>query len=106
MQKIIAPSEAIFTLNNSSDTIFYNMVGNFVPPEWRELTSNNGKILSKTTIQILSLIVSRVQCNLSKAEELERNGGSTPNELQETYYYFEKLTWTLSASYSAVFSRI
>ncbi|MGX6960189.1 MAG: DnaA N-terminal domain-containing protein [Rickettsia endosymbiont of Pentastiridius leporinus] len=91
MQKIVAPSLALSAQNNSSDTIFYNIVGNFVPPEWRGLTSHTGKALSKTAIQILSLLVSRTPTEAEKAASLERNGISTPNELQETYYYFEKL---------------
>ncbi|WP_341755281.1 hypothetical protein [Candidatus Tisiphia endosymbiont of Ptychoptera albimana] len=45
----------------NQDIIFYNIVGNFVPPEWRNLTNNCGKQLSKTSRQLLSLIVSRLQ---------------------------------------------
>ncbi|WHQ46850.1 MAG: hypothetical protein MTP17_00395 [Candidatus Midichloria sp.] len=41
--------------------IFYHFVGNFVPPEWGNLASSNGKILSNTAIQLLSLIVFRLQ---------------------------------------------
>jgi len=91
MSKIIAPFAAFSIQTNSNNTIFYNIVGNFIPPEWRGLTSHTGKVLSKTSIQILSFLVSRLHCEEDKAEELERNGISTPNELQETYYYFEKL---------------
>ncbi|HJD55721.1 MAG TPA: hypothetical protein LFW21_03625 [Rickettsia endosymbiont of Pyrocoelia pectoralis] len=57
MQEIVAPPLAVSAQNNSSDTIFYNIVSNFVPPEWRELTFCTGKALSKTSKQILSLIV-------------------------------------------------
>ncbi|HJD56405.1 MAG TPA: hypothetical protein LFW21_07380 [Rickettsia endosymbiont of Pyrocoelia pectoralis] len=88
MNKIVAPPSSI-AVNN--ETIFYNIVGNFVPPEWRGLTSHTGKALSKTAIQILSLLVSRTPSEEKKVEEAERNGISTPNELQETYYYFEQL---------------
>ncbi|MGX6960421.1 MAG: hypothetical protein ACIPMY_04260 [Rickettsia endosymbiont of Pentastiridius leporinus] len=91
MQKITVPSLEFSTQNSSSDTIFYNIVGNFVPPEWRGLTSHTGKALSKTSIQILSLLVSRTPSETEKAASLERNSISTPNELQETYYYFEQL---------------
>ncbi|MCC8406482.1 MAG: hypothetical protein LN560_02535, partial [Rickettsia endosymbiont of Sceptobius lativentris] len=50
-------------INNSdnSSVIFYNFVGNFIPPEWSNLSSSNGKILSKTSRQLLSLIVFRLQ---------------------------------------------
>jgi hypothetical protein len=44
----------------NQDIIFYNFVGNFIPPEWRNLTNNRGKQLSKTSRQLLSLIVSRI----------------------------------------------
>ncbi|MDR0774175.1 MAG: hypothetical protein LBE72_02515 [Rickettsia sp.] len=39
------------------DTIFYNIVGNFIPPEWRNLSNNCGKQLSKTSRQLLSLVL-------------------------------------------------
>ncbi|MGX6960203.1 MAG: hypothetical protein ACIPMY_02965, partial [Rickettsia endosymbiont of Pentastiridius leporinus] len=52
----------IVTLSSfDSNIIFYDMVGNFIPPEWKILTSSSGKALSKTSKQILSLIVSRLQ---------------------------------------------
>ncbi|MCC8483555.1 MAG: hypothetical protein LN561_03245, partial [Rickettsia endosymbiont of Labidopullus appendiculatus] len=68
-------------LAENSDTIFYNIVGNFVPPEWRNLTNNFGKQLSKTSRQLLSLIVSRLQ-SYNKDKQVE--------ELQEGYHFFEK----------------
>ena len=41
---------------DNNPPIFYNFVGNFIPPEWSNLASHNGKILSKTARQLLSLI--------------------------------------------------
>ncbi|WP_417905338.1 hypothetical protein [Candidatus Tisiphia endosymbiont of Micropterix aruncella] len=64
--------------NNS--TIFYHFVGNFVPPEWRTLSSSNGKVLSKTARQLLSLIVFRLQIYHNNSID----------ELQETYNFFEQ----------------
>ncbi|WP_375330550.1 hypothetical protein [Candidatus Tisiphia endosymbiont of Nemotelus uliginosus] len=69
------------SLVKNPDTIFYNIVGNFVPPEWRNLTNNCGKQLSKTSRQLLSLIVSRLQF-YNKDKQVE--------ELQEGYHFFEK----------------
>lgn len=66
--------------NDNNPTIFYNFVGNFVPPEWKELTSENGKTLSKTAKQLLSLIVFRLQIYYN----------NTIDELQETYHFFEE----------------
>ncbi|MCC8484095.1 MAG: hypothetical protein LN561_06105 [Rickettsia endosymbiont of Labidopullus appendiculatus] len=63
------------------DIIFYNFVGNFIPPEWRNLTNNCGKQLSKTSCQLLSLIVSRLQ--IYQKDKLSE-------ELQEGYHFFEK----------------
>jgi len=88
MSKIVTP---LFSSLPDNNTIFYNIVGNFIPPEWRNLTSSSGKVLSKTSIQILSLLVSRTPSDENKAEELEKNSTSTQNELQETYYFFEKM---------------
>ncbi|WP_341749289.1 hypothetical protein [Candidatus Tisiphia endosymbiont of Sialis lutaria] len=68
-------------LVENPDTIFYNIVGNFVPPEWRNLTNNYGKQLSKTSRQLLSLIVSRLQ--VYQKDKLSE-------ELQEGYHFFEK----------------
>ncbi|MCC8483068.1 MAG: hypothetical protein LN561_00590 [Rickettsia endosymbiont of Labidopullus appendiculatus] len=48
-------------LVENPDIIFYNFVGNFIPPEWRNLTNNYNKRLSTTSRQLLSLIVSRLQ---------------------------------------------
>ncbi|MCC8372018.1 MAG: hypothetical protein LN568_04700 [Rickettsia endosymbiont of Pseudomimeciton antennatum] len=62
------------------DTIFYNIVGNFVPPEWQNLTNNCGKQLSKTSRQLLSLVVS---C-------MKTDNYNNTQELQEGYHFFEK----------------
>ncbi len=71
------------SLVENRDTIFYNMVGNFVLPEWRNLTNNCGKQLSKTSRQLLSLIVSCIKTNrYNNAQDLQ--------ELQEGYNIFEK----------------
>ncbi|WP_341794726.1 hypothetical protein [Rickettsia endosymbiont of Rhinocyllus conicus] len=69
-------------INNSdnSSVIFYNFVGNFIPPEWSTLSSRNGKILSKTSRQLLSLIVFRLQIYYNNSID----------ELQETYHFFEQ----------------
>ncbi|ALN41251.1 hypothetical protein ASQ44_03810 [Rickettsia rhipicephali] len=72
------PSTDNFSNNNS--TIFYHFVGNFVPPEWRNLSSANGKVLSKTARQLLSLIVFRLQIYHNNSLD----------ELQETYNFFEQ----------------
>ncbi len=40
-------------LVENTDAIFYNIAGNFTPPEWRSLTNNYGKQLSKTSRQLL-----------------------------------------------------
>ncbi|KJV56459.1 hypothetical protein OCHUTO_0446, partial [Orientia chuto str. Dubai] len=71
-----------FTKNNSAnnDTIFYRFIGNFIPSEWRKLTGDNGKTLSKTSKQLLSLIVYRLQIYYNKDIE----------ELQENYYFYEE----------------
>ena len=88
MNKIVNP----FSLSTSSnDTIFYDIVGNFIPPEWKNLTSSSRKVLSKTARQILLFVVSRMPYIEDKAEEINSNGISLSNELPETYYYFEKL---------------
>ncbi|WP_341792623.1 DnaA N-terminal domain-containing protein [Rickettsia endosymbiont of Ceutorhynchus obstrictus] len=87
MSKIVTPFDAISIKNsNSSDTIFYNIVGNFIPPEWRTLTSSEGKVLSKSARQVLSLIVSRLQ-----NDKILEGANDELNELQESYYYFEQL---------------
>ncbi|MCC8371211.1 MAG: hypothetical protein LN568_00320 [Rickettsia endosymbiont of Pseudomimeciton antennatum] len=67
-------------LVENPDIIFYNFVGNFIPPEWQNLTNNCGKKLSKTSRQLLSLIVSRMKTD---------NYDNT-QELQESYHFFEK----------------
>ncbi|UCM85599.1 MAG: hypothetical protein LF885_06540 [Rickettsia endosymbiont of Culicoides impunctatus] len=66
--------------SNNTETIFYHFVGNFVPPEWRNLSSANGKVLSKTARQLLSLIVFRLQIYHNNSLD----------ELQETYNFFEQ----------------
>ncbi|SPM44471.1 Uncharacterised protein [Orientia tsutsugamushi] len=66
--------------SNNNDTIFYRFIGNFIPAEWRKLTGNNGKALSKTSKQLLSLIVFRLQIYYNKDIE----------KLQESYYFFLK----------------
>lgn len=66
--------------DEQNSIIFYNFVGNFVPPEWRNLSSNTGKVLSKTSRQLLSLIVFRLQIYHNNSLD----------ELQETYNFFEQ----------------
>ncbi|WP_341793349.1 hypothetical protein [Rickettsia endosymbiont of Ceutorhynchus obstrictus] len=83
MQKIVTPFPTSTTVN---DTIFYNLVGNFIPPEWRNLTSSDGKVLSKTARQVLSLIVSLLQ-----NDQILERANDELNELQKSYYYFEQL---------------
>lgn len=74
------PDCVIHDDGDKNPTIFYNFVGNFIPPEWNNLTSNNGKILSKTTRQLLSLIVFRLQIYHNNSID----------ELQETYHFFQE----------------
>ncbi|KJV77704.1 hypothetical protein RHORCCE3_2129 [Rickettsia hoogstraalii str. RCCE3] len=74
------PDCVIHDHGNKNPTIFYNFVGNFIPPEWNNLTSNNGKILSKTARQLLSLIVFRLQIYHNNSID----------ELQETYHFFQE----------------
>ncbi|KJW07193.1 hypothetical protein OTUT144_0766 [Orientia tsutsugamushi str. UT144] len=66
--------------SNNNDAIFYRFIGNFIQVEWRKLTGDNGKALSKTSKQLLSLIVFRLQIYYNKDIE----------ELQESYYFFEE----------------
>ncbi|KJV54671.1 Uncharacterised protein [Orientia tsutsugamushi] len=72
---------AKITNNNSSNnaTIFYNFIGNIIPPEWKNLTEDNGKALSKTSKQLLSFIVFRLQIYYNKDID----------ELQESYHLFD-----------------
>jgi len=79
MQELVTPFPTSTTVN---DTIFYNIVGNFIPPEWRNLASHDGKALSKTSKQLLSLIASCIQTLSESNDKVE--------ELQESYYYFEQ----------------
>ncbi|XVN40741.1 MAG: hypothetical protein RCO49_08275 [Rickettsia endosymbiont of Argas persicus] len=74
------PDCVIHDDGDKNPTIFYNFVGNFIPPEWSTLTSNNGKILSKTARQLLSLIVFRLQIYHNNSID----------ELQETYHFFQE----------------
>ncbi|KJV72353.1 dnaA N-terminal domain protein [Orientia tsutsugamushi str. UT76] len=70
----------IFKKNsNNNDTIFYNFIGNIIPPEWRKLTGDNGKALSKTSKQLLSFIVFRLHIYYNKDID----------ELQESYQLYE-----------------
>lgn len=66
--------------DDQNPTIFYNFVGNFIPPKWSNLSSHNGKTLSKTSRQLLSLIVFRLQ--------IYHNNNI--DELQETYHFFQE----------------
>lgn len=66
--------------NDNNAIIFYNFVGNFIPPEWNNLSSHNGKILSKTARQLLSLIVFRLQIYHNNSID----------ELKETYHFFQE----------------
>ncbi len=81
MQQLVNfPSTPHISIDSNNDTIFYNFVGNFIPPEWFNLTSNNNKPLSKTARQLLSLIVFRLQvCH-----------NDNMDELQESYHFFEQ----------------
>jgi hypothetical protein len=67
-------------LPSNQEVITYNRVGNFIPPEWRYLTDPSGRPLSKTSRQLLSLIVS---CFESRTDLIA-------GELQEGYYFFEQ----------------
>ncbi|WP_371219969.1 hypothetical protein ACA348_10655 [Orientia tsutsugamushi] len=77
-----ASNNCKITNNNSSnnDTIFYRFIGNFVPAEWKDLIGNNAKALSKTSKQLLSWIVYKLQIYYNNDIE----------ELQDSYYSFEK----------------
>ncbi|WP_371253862.1 hypothetical protein [Orientia tsutsugamushi] len=54
--------------NNSSNnaTVFYRFFGNFVPAEWKDLIGDNAKALSKTSKQLLSWIVYKLQIYYNK----------------------------------------
>ncbi|MFP3018066.1 MAG: hypothetical protein ACEY3E_04070, partial [Candidatus Tisiphia sp.] len=52
---------ATHNVDDQNAMIFYNFVGNFILPEWNNLSSHNGKIFSKIARQLLSLIVFLVQ---------------------------------------------
>ncbi|XVN41371.1 MAG: hypothetical protein RCO49_02095 [Rickettsia endosymbiont of Argas persicus] len=74
------PDCVIHNERDNNPTIFYNFVGNFIPPEWSNLSSYNGKILSKTARQLLSLIVFRLQIYHNNSID----------ELKETYHFFQE----------------
>ncbi|KJW03694.1 hypothetical protein [Rickettsia argasii] len=74
------PDCVIHNERDNNPTIFYNFVGNFIPPEWSNLSSHNGKILSKTARQLLSLIVFRLQIYHNNSID----------ELKETYHFFQE----------------
>ncbi|SPR13752.1 hypothetical protein [Orientia tsutsugamushi] len=67
--------------NNSSNnaTVFYRFIGNFVPAEWKDLIGDNAKALSRTSKQLLSLIVYRLHIYDNKDID----------ELQESYQLYE-----------------
>ncbi|KJV56893.1 hypothetical protein OCHUTO_0307 [Orientia chuto str. Dubai] len=77
----ILTNDCNFTKNNSAnnDTIFYHFIGNFIPAEWKDLIGDNKKALSKTSKQLLSFIVFRLQ----------RYYNNDIEELQESYKLFE-----------------
>ncbi|WP_375327247.1 hypothetical protein [Candidatus Tisiphia endosymbiont of Nemotelus uliginosus] len=70
--------------SNQNDTIFYNFVGNFVPPKWRDLQGSGNKAFSKTAKQLLSLVVFRLQVCHNSGNNLQ------DDELQESYHFFEQ----------------
>ncbi len=74
------PTSVNVSIDDNNTTIFYHFVGNFPPPEWSKLASNNGKVFSKTTKQLLSLIVFRLQIYYNNSID----------ELQESYCFFEQ----------------
>ncbi|WP_375333980.1 DnaA N-terminal domain-containing protein [Candidatus Tisiphia endosymbiont of Xenochironomus xenolabis] len=77
-KSLIPPNASV----ENPDVIFYNFVGNFIPPEWRNLTNNCDKRLSTTSRRLLSLIVSCIKTNgYNNTQKLQ--------ELQEGYYFFE-----------------
>ncbi|WP_341764348.1 hypothetical protein [Candidatus Tisiphia endosymbiont of Beris chalybata] len=85
MQQIVNfPSTPHISTDSNNDAIFYNFVGNFVPPEWRDLQGSGGKDLSKTARQLLSLIVFRLQICHNSGSHLQED------ELQESYHFFEQ----------------
>ena len=66
MQQIASNFPETNMAGDERATVFYNMVGNFIPPEWRHLRNGSGKSLRKTSRQLLSLIFSRLQSSRSK----------------------------------------
>ncbi len=85
MQQIASNFPGTANAGEEAATVFYNMVGNFIPPEWRHLRDASGKVLSKTSRQLLSLIVWSLQTSHNKA------GSDTyAPELQESYYFFQQ----------------
>ncbi|KJV53223.1 hypothetical protein OTSGILL_0893 [Orientia tsutsugamushi str. Gilliam] len=65
---IFASNNCKITNNNSSNnaTVFYRFIGNFVPAEWKDLIGDNAKALSKTSKQLLSLMVYRLHIYYNK----------------------------------------
>ncbi|WP_375326845.1 hypothetical protein [Candidatus Tisiphia endosymbiont of Nemotelus uliginosus] len=88
MQQLVNSSSStlayISANSNQNDTIFYNFVGNFVPPEWRDLQDSGNKAFSKTAKQLLSLVVFRLQVCHNSRNNLQ------DDELQESYHFFEQ----------------
>lgn len=85
MQQIASNFPETNLTGDERATVFYNMVGNFIPPEWRHLRNGSGKALSKTSRQLLSLIVWSLQSSRSKEAS-----DAVATELQESYYFFEQ----------------
>lgn len=65
--------------DTEDDTIYYNFLGNFPPSEWRHLKRQDGKRLSKTSRQLLALIVFYT----------DFMGDPEVSELQQSYFFFE-----------------
>ncbi len=85
MQQLVNfPSTPHISTCSNNATIFYNFVGNFVPPEWRDLKGSHNKALSKTAKQLLSLVVFRLQVCHNSGNRLQED------ELQESYHFFEQ----------------
>ncbi|WP_371220521.1 hypothetical protein ACA348_04000 [Orientia tsutsugamushi] len=76
-----ASNNCIIANNNSSNyaTVFYRFIGNFVPAECKDLIGDNVKALSKTSKQLLSWIVYKLQIYYN----------NDIDELQDSYYSFE-----------------
>lgn len=68
IKTLISPDNLV----ENPDTIFYNLVGNFIPPEWHNLTNNCGKRLSTTSRQLLSLVLRMLVGYMRVSSEDER----------------------------------